>query len=133
MSRGTSCSFERSTWIAVRKVEVARRSGGRRCPGKGGGGREARRMLERVRGGGRPRPVRVEASWVRAVRWRRHERSMWEMESSTGAPGVEQRVQAELMEEASAALAKRLRTVPVRERPMARRERRTCWPWVSVE
>lgn len=46
---------------------------------------------------------------------------------------MEQRVQAVLIEEASAALAKRLRTVPVRARPIRRRARRTCWPWVSEE
>jgi hypothetical protein len=47
-------------WIAVRKVEVARRSRGSRLPVKGGGGRDATRMVARVRG--RPRPVRVEES-----------------------------------------------------------------------
>jgi hypothetical protein len=46
--------------MAVRKVEVARRSGVRRLPVKGRGGRLARRMVGRVRG--RPSPVRVEAS-----------------------------------------------------------------------
>ena len=59
MSRGTSCSFERSTWIAVRNAEVARRSWGSRLPVNGRGGRDATRMVERVRV--RPRPVRVVA------------------------------------------------------------------------
>jgi hypothetical protein len=74
VSRGTRCSFERSTWIAVRKVEVALRSWGSLLPVKGGGGREATRIEERVRG--RPKPVRVEVSWERATRWRAHWRSM---------------------------------------------------------
>jgi hypothetical protein len=52
VSRGTRLADARVEVIAPRYVDVVWRRGLRRVEGKGGGGGDARRMVERVRGEG---------------------------------------------------------------------------------
>ena len=77
--------------------------------------------------------VRAVCSAVRAAMWRKQSSSMCRMDSMTGCAGVEQRVQWGLMAAASAFLAKRRQTSPVRERPIAMWARVDCCPCVSEE